>query len=380
MLVITNVSFLDIELGFGYYAVIVAVFGFLVFWGKGTRLNIRTFIFVVAAVISIVLNDIPTFFQSEQRLMALVVVMGMVGPLFSSNLLAIYRIRLFRLLFSLLLLTVIASFVGAVLGLNIMTGRSGFTGVYNHSMVMGPMAALSMIYSVYRWNTFRTYTQKWFFLMLTAISFVTCLVAGSRVAIVAGAAGLMFYYYKLNKGNLSRYVITLMFIIAAGIVTFPLWESYTDNVMSKMAYAESKGTVLASRENLWQERIDEFITSPLYGVGFAAVDTQIATKFDADSGIIEPGSSWLAVLSMLGVLGFFPFILIVLKSFMFVLNSPINTSYCAMLGAVLTFFIVHMSAEGYVLSAGAGLSFVFWLVLGVIDSEKREQFIGVEKR
>jgi len=76
---------------------------------------------------------------------------------------------------------------------------------------------------------------------------------------------------------------------------------------------------------------------------------------------------------MVGLFGFVPFILIIAGYLKFVFKDKTNPTNSAFPGGLLFLFIVHMMAEGYVLSAGSGLFFYFWLVMGNIEIIRKQQ-------
>lgn len=111
-------------------------------------------------------------------------------------------------------------------------------------------------------------------------------------------------------------------------------------------------------------RIKEFTSSPIYGIGFCVVDP----RYDAvnkSTGQIEPGSSWLTIASMTGLLGLITFLSIVVSSFKKVVKIK-NDFYSMLFAGCLTFFIFHMLAEGYIMAPGSYLNFIFWLLIGSI--------------
>lgn len=278
-----------------------------------------------------------------------------------------------------ILILVVLSFIGIAAGLPIMIGRGGFAGFFNHSMMLGPMAAVAMLFAIHRAYTTDKKKKRWLFLGCAALAFITCVASGSRAALLAGVVGGLFYFYKINQGKITRFVRTVIVIMAIGIFSFPLWEPYTASIMGKMAYSEQQGDLLATRDALWESRIREFRSSPLLGIGFASIETSILNNFyDTTGGNIEPGSSWLAVLSMIGLLGFIPFLLLILKYILSLFKEKNNRTHAAFLGGMLFLFIVHMMAEGYVLSAGSGLFFYFWLIMGNIEIFRKEQIKNIQ--
>jgi hypothetical protein len=71
---------------------------------------------------------------------------------------------------------------------------------------------------------------------------------------------------------------------------------------------------------------------------------------------------------MTGFLGFIPIFILMIKSGIFVFKDKYEPLSSAFLGGMFLLFIVHMFAEGYVLSAGSGLFFYFWLTVGMIEA------------
>lgn len=374
---IIQISFLEFTLGNAYYGILIVAFVLLVFTGKELKINYLMAWLVAACYLSILMNDIPSLFQPYKRFIAFLLVVGLIGPLIRNTALQNFRMKLFSTLNNIVLVLVIISFLGISFELKAMVGRGGFAGFFNHSMMLGPMAAVAMLVGIDKAYNSTKREQRWLYLGFTAVAFVTCVAAGSRSALLAGVAGALFYYYKMNQGKVTRFIRVVLAIAAIGIFSFPLWEPYTERIMGKMAYSENQGDLLVTRAALWKIRIREFQSSPLIGVGFASVETSILeNRFDEAEGKVEPGSSWLAVLSMTGLLGFIPLLLLILQYIRFLVKEKNISSQSAFFGAMLFLFIVHMMAEGYVLSAGSGLFFYFWLVMGNIEISREEQYLN----
>ncbi|EJF08304.1 o-antigen polymerase family protein [Pontibacter sp. BAB1700] len=322
----------------------------------------------LATLISVLLNDIPFYFKPEERLLAFILVTSLIGPLIKNPLFYHFRWYLYRYLSFSLVLLVVVSFLGIAIGIPNMIGRGGYSGLFNHSMMLGPMAALAMLVTL-RWYFIAVdRRQKLIFIILTFFCFITCVATGSRSALLGGIAGLLFFLYKTNQGNMVKYARVIVTIFVFGILTFPIWEPYTGRLSEKMEYTADEGSLTATRDLLWKSRVDEFLTSPLYGIGFASIDPILTTHgFDKETGTIEPGSSWLVALSMTGLLGFVILIILLGLNLRFIIYSHDSQASLALIGSFLSFFIVHMMAEGYIFSAGSGLFFLFWLMLGVCD-------------
>ena len=125
---------------------------------------------------------------------------------------------------------------------------------------------------------------------------------------------------------------------------------------------------LASRRDLWSDRSQEIQKFRVFGTGFGCVDESsthsykaTTSKFnysiDPQDGIIEPGSSWMYVLSATGIPGFIIFTLLLAFVFLGTLRGK------GLLAGLLCFFAIHMMAEGYVLSSGSVMTYIFWLTM-----------------
>jgi len=108
----------------------------------------------------------------------------------------------------------------------------------------------------------------------------------------------------------------------------------------------------------------------MYGVGFAALRYEKSAKGPMEKGTIEPGSSYLAILSMTGLLGAISFLLLMLP-----MLSPSNLRKASQVSvypiACLMFFAIHFVGEGYIFAAGSVQNVIFWLVCGVLYPYKK---------
>lgn len=226
-----------------------------------------------------------------------------------------------------------------------------FSGIAKHSMVLGPLAGISTIYLFIKYLD--TKSKKCLMIMVLCIG--SLFFAASRGAIFATLFGISIYFLKyIRNGNKKS--IVLAFII--GILLFPIYQPYIDAALNKHGNKGNFG-VYDSRTQKVDARIYEFTESPIYGVGFCAIDPNGKDEYNVLTGSIEPGSSWLAVLSMSGLFGFLFFLVIIGKA-MYQANKRKDN----LLISILAFFSIHMLVEGYVFSAGNALSFLFWLSIG----------------
>ena len=84
---------------------------------------------------------------------------------------------------------------------------------------------------------------------------------------------------------------------------------------------------------------------------------------------------------MTGLFGFIPIILLFTMHLKFFVKRERKTFLQNYVGGVLIFISIHMFAEGYIFSAGSGMFFYLWLLLGVVEitNQKKHKLIRKKK-
>lgn len=325
---------------------------------------------LILCALSILLNDPPAYFKAWKRFLAFSVSIIIVTPLFICRQANKLRRQLFSIIMIISVVISVASFACYYLGINFFTvsnevlsidaGR--FSGLFNHSMVLGPIAGLSAIYSFSYGLTKRRHSV--FLLAITVLCVGSVLFSASRSALGSCIFGLAIAYLRFFRGKISRGLVLGIAIIGIIAALYPLWGSWTDFVVIKQQNNIDGGSVFMSREAFWQARLTEIRQNPLTGVGFCCVDPSL-TYVDPATGMIEPGSSWMAVFSMTGLFGFIIFLFIYVKSFR-LSYAIINKEESCVLSGCIAFFGVHLLFEGYIFAVGSFLGLLYWLLLGCI--------------
>lgn len=276
------------------------------------------------------------------------------------------------------ILASIGSFIAYFLGINFFVDRfeggywlnyrgaaGKFSGLLTHSMLLGPVSGLSVVSLFYLLIT-RRKKVLWIPLIICAGAL---LFSSSRGAVIATIAGAIVVLYCTSI-NFSHFFNKAIILILALLLTFPLWEFATEALVSKKNLREENETGLFdSRSEKISIRIEEFKSSPIFGIGFSSVDTEL-DEYSEDTGTIEPGSSWFAVLSMTGVIGFILFLIIICQSFKYSFRDESKYLVCGL----LAFFAIHLLFEGYVFAFNSPLCFIFWIVLGNAFNPGLEQY------
>ncbi len=198
---------------------------------------------------------------------------------------------------------------------------------------------------------------------------VACIAAlflsASRGALVATAASVLIVIYLKSRHKWSNLMNAFLVSVLLFAVFSPVIIPFTSGVIEKQQNNIQSGSTFFSREAKWNNRWEEFIDNPFFGVGFSAMDPKNTEDYFIDTGVNEPGSSWLAILSMTGIIGFITFFYLVFFTYkrLWKMAGPHNKDSILILG-VFSLFLIHLIIEGYIYAAGSYLCYLFWLIFG----------------
>lgn len=351
----------------------VTLMYYIVFGGQ-VRFNPQMIILLAVAILSIMLNNPPNYFHSWQRLLLFCIIAGVISPLITNKGLITFRINLFSYLLKVLVIVTVVSFIGFFFGLNYAynmgaDNMSHFGGITIHSMILSPIASISLLYvsGLFLCEKKKDINPriKGILFLVIVVSFLTILLAASRIGLLAAIAGELFLIMKLSKKRSQKVIKYILLIVSLMILTYPFWNSYATRIIGKNEANIEAGGFTRSRDSKWNARLIEFKSNPFFGVGYAAILEETGDEIDKSSGQIEPGSSWAVIFSMLGIFGFIPFAWLFFKNLYHLYIDDDNLHTSALLGSILFFFMFHMIAEGYIFGAGSFLFFILWLTIGV---------------
>ncbi len=245
-------------------------------------------------------------------------------------------------------------------------GRGDFTGVMGHSMILGPIAGYVAVLSLVRLMS----RGSLLWIIPLANAWFVAMLASSRSALAAAAFGT----FVIITLNLRRHILLTSAILAATTAlaiapdtSLTLVAQFLPNSMTEGLANKSWNN---SREMHWNARWEEFLSSPIAGVGFASA-WDGAAGVDEETGSVEPGSSYIAILSMTGCIGVAASVAFALSFIYRVLRSwhKIASSNRLCIGGLAAFWFVHLGAEGYVYAVGSLLSVTLWLWLGCLNDD-----------
>lgn len=293
------------------------------------------------------------------------IMMLAVGPVFTGAGAAAFRRTALNALVWMAHLVAWLSLVWIAAGLPVM-GFGIYTGVMYHVMILAPLSAVSAIAAMARSMSARS--VRW--LLLAVPGVILVLLCGSRAAAFGLVAGIiMLCLLRLQRaGVLVGLAVLLLGVFVAADFEGAM-RQFGGILPEKASERLVERDLLQTRLGTWQARIDEFASSPVAGVGFARDQYALAlARLQGEQSIdsVEPGSSYLGVLSMTGALGAIGIGILLADVAWLGLRRrvPAGGAERLLLLGLVGFFAMHMVAEGYMLAVGSPLAFALWLTLG----------------
>lgn len=255
--------------------------------------------------------------------------------------------------------------------------RYGFAGVFAKGMTLSPIAAVAGIMAGYIALTSGRHIVRILAAVYYIVAFLMCSAGSSRMSTMALLLSTMVVAWSSRAYIISvarRRWIWLLLLLG---FSAPLVPTVVRTMVSKTRLAYNGGSpVFFSRDKLWNARLTEFESSPMIGIGYAnelyssnhvnggVIDNNIEPG-GMTAGSLEPGSSWLSILSYSGILGgatflWFAFTLIARS------RHILQSQKGRLALALLLFCILNGITEGWLLFAGGTVFPVFWLITSFI--------------
>lgn len=353
-----------------YYGTLLMCLLFLVYKG-GFKISAQFIALFLIIFLNITVVDIPPFFKPMQRFVTFILLTLVCTSAMDTVTSIRFRAYLFKYTVFGLIIIAVGSFFCFFAGINMMSSRSEvlndfdkyastggwFSGLASHSMMLGPIAMISALafYFIYQKKSHKI------FLLLFFMSTMSAVFAASRAALLGLVVAII---YNLIFGKVSSLIRKRMIgiLVLSTILTIPIAGIAFKGVLNKQDAREKQSEGINSRQEKFDYRIEEFKSSPLFGVGFCAIDIHSGDKYDSNDGRIEPGTSHLSVLSMLGLLGAIVYIAILYK--VYANTKSVRTLHSRFVFSCFIAFFVHAWFEGYIFAAGGFLAYLYWLIIG----------------
>ena len=364
VIIVLNYAMLPWQLTFidlpatAYIAFFAVLLIGVLFFEKNFRIRPYFILWLLWGAVNITLSDIPEEVEPWNRFAGFLIISAMlaIGP--SGEWIKIFRIKLLNFMFILITICMLISFMLYVAGVDLPWTKSNFHGIFNHSMMLGPLAGMGTIFLLSH-AMYKNGKLKKLSLFLSIVSFLCCLLSGSRIAVVSMMIGIMILLFYSPWKKYILYILVLGATILCALQKDVVQNAYLENIMNKHETNMELGGLAASREYLWQILLNDIVKNPILGCGFGNMGGGVL-----NGGKIEPGSSWLYAWASLGIVGFALTIYLWCGTAIKMSSFCYKNSRSAMLLSLLCFCVVHMVAEGYIFSMGSGLFFMAWMILG----------------
>lgn len=331
-------------------------------------------LYICVCFLSIILNEIPAFYSIEFRFITFIILLLAFSPLVNSRSIALLRLRLLYFVTILSVILVFINFLLFQIGAISETQMKIYerTGMYFGSTANNEFATLGAISIMYIITFLVSFFKRLkiidfiilLFLMFCCISMM--LIASSRTALIGTILSIIFIAIYSNKNNFKQILLNIIVLVVLFTIAFTIFSNDMRGIIEYKQAGDMNNINLRSRENIWDTRIREFKSSPMYGIGFATISNP--TKYAQKRGVIEAGSGWLSVLSQTGILGCVCMLLILAPNILFLLKNK-NKSYCFIwLVGLSVIFLISPISEAYITTVGAVLCCLFWLNISIIDS------------
>jgi O-antigen ligase len=203
--------------------------------------------------------------------------------------------------------------------------------------------------------------------------------AGMAAAFLSsGLLCLALHRYKL----LGLGIVIILIGVASSAIFDPEGFSKTvSSLTSSVVYKDKDPALglLASRQSPWQAAVDTIRNHFWFGTGFGTTDngfdaSQHLRMFSTAEGVTsENGSSYLAILTWVGMLGALPFLLLLIVLFGKIFRTLVlmwrtgNPSHPAIPLAMVVFAgLLHAAFEDWLFAPGYYLCIFFWTLAFVL--------------
>jgi O-antigen ligase len=197
----------------------------------------------------------------------------------------------------------------------------------------------------------------------------------ARAALLAAGlavAAVLFFSrrYRLLVGGTA---VVAVVVLLAVVVAPELWEAVLENVVFK---DQVRGNVLSSRVPVWERSLQAIEQEPWFGSGFGVTrGLSEWWRFSASTeGLeFERGSSYLALVEGVGVMGTIPFALLLAAIARAVVHGlrtlARGPSLSATIAVALVAALGHAAFEAWLFSPGYHLCLMFWMLAFILADQ-----------
>jgi O-antigen ligase len=211
---------------------------------------------------------------------------------------------------------------------------------------------------------------------LYAVALYLTYASHARAGMVAALISSGLLFVTLRKYTmLARGVTIVTILVAASALVQPeAFSNSVSTVISSVIYkGVTQGSVLASRESPWQAATESISKHPWFGTGLGTTKNSDNANvhlgmFSSTTAVTtENGSSYLAILVGVGILGVVPFLLLVVlllekivRTVRWMVRTRSANHPAVPIAAVLVAGLFHAAFEDWLFAPGYYLCVLFW--------------------
>lgn len=331
---------------YGNY-IAVGVMAVIALFNRFDRLNIPILCFWSWAVLCSVINLVYGI-----RDVAWTILLFSTMPLLGATTLSV---MVLKKMFHLLPLFVLLNLLAYLLDINYFyilyhePNKFCFSGLTWHPQWLGAMTGLACVYTYY-YALVRKSGRKYhgivsiaFFLMSVELA----LLAGSRSALMSAGASIFLMTFFTCE-NITDFLRKIGIIIILFILLYPIFLQSIEMIEVKQI---AQSYIGLSRSHLWMQQLLLIRDNPFFGIGLVGG---------------ESGNGWLAVAAQTGLLGFVLILNIAYCCYRKIRIHISENRDVLFLSCILLYLIIHGCFEGYILTPGYIMCWIFWACVGGI--------------
>ena len=285
-----------------------------------------------------------------------------------------YKVKLLKNIYLGFGLVTLANFYAKRAGINMKQGAewmeahrgfSEFSGFATHPMWTSCAAAISTTFFVslaFRKNNMEKWQRYACYGMILLSLYITMISASRAAFFLSLACSALIIWMQAEK--VTSFMRNAIIVGFTALFFAPILMDNAAAMLNKKNALEVT-TKNTSRDALWAERMAEFESSPIIGIGFAAH----GVGQNKTVGRNESGGGFVTVLAQTGVIGII-FIALIWIAAIQIPKQIGNNPDIILIYSSFVFFSVHSILEGYMFQAGWYLCLVIWLIIGVMIEHK----------
>lgn len=244
-------------------------------------------------------------------------------------------------------------------------GFSEFSGFATHPMWTSCAAAISTTFFVslaFRQTDMKNWQRYACYGMILVSLYITMISASRAAFFLSLACSALIIWLQTEK--VTAFMRNALIVGFTALFFTPILMDNAAAMLNKKNALEVT-TKNTSRDALWAERMAEFESSPIIGIGFAAH----GVGKNKTVGRNESGGGFITVLAQTGIIGIIFIVLIWIAATMMP-RDVIGNYDIILIYASFVFFSIHSIIEGYMFQGGWYLCLVIWLIIGIMIEHK----------